>query len=342
MLAREIAHALCEPSSVRHGLVEQPPARRDAGGTPPVADVSQRRVHVAGHIGPCQVRGPLAEESGVFELRLGSAWVRGSEVRPSDKVNVTLWPEGPQRDELEPDVVAALEAAPKAGAFFDGLAQFYRNAYLRWIDATKRGGRHPDGRHVPFAEACDGRERRRAVTSTRVLGYIPNMRFGHSCIVLLAACDGGGGGTVSPPTPPPNVQITHPFLVGSWAGTARSTQGPVINLFAQITNPGGAIDRFPLDITISGSPCFSSASGTIKPRDASVEVELGVIRFQGTIVGQERIEGVYQVVGAQGACSGDIGEVTLLKVAMPTSPVLIGVETYDTPELWLRVVTVAR
>ena len=25
-----------------------------------------------------------------------------------------------------------------AGPFFDSLAQFYRKAYLRWIDATKR------------------------------------------------------------------------------------------------------------------------------------------------------------------------------------------------------------
>lgn len=28
-------------------------------------------------------------------------------------------------------------AEPAAGEFFDGLAQFYRRAYLRWIDATE-------------------------------------------------------------------------------------------------------------------------------------------------------------------------------------------------------------
>ena len=49
-----------------------------------------------------------------------------------------LIPEGPQRDDLAPDVVAALEASPEAGAFFDALAQFYRKGYLRWIDSTKR------------------------------------------------------------------------------------------------------------------------------------------------------------------------------------------------------------
>ena len=49
-----------------------------------------------------------------------------------------LSPEGPQRDDLAADFRTALEANPAAASFFDGLAQFYRNAYLRWIDATKR------------------------------------------------------------------------------------------------------------------------------------------------------------------------------------------------------------
>ena len=35
-------------------------------------------------------------------------------------------------------VAAALEANPKAGEFFDALAQFYRRGYLRWIDGTTR------------------------------------------------------------------------------------------------------------------------------------------------------------------------------------------------------------
>jgi uncharacterized protein YdeI (YjbR/CyaY-like superfamily) len=40
-------------------------------------------------------------------------------------------------------------AAPEAGAFFDSLAQFYRNAYLRWIEATKR---RPEQRPLRIAE----------------------------------------------------------------------------------------------------------------------------------------------------------------------------------------------
>ena len=67
---------------------------------------------------------------------LGPAWRRDCGINPGDLVAVILAPEGPQRDELSPDLRAALEAEPSAAAFFDGLAQFYRNAYLRRIDAT--------------------------------------------------------------------------------------------------------------------------------------------------------------------------------------------------------------
>ena len=52
--------------------------------------------------------------------------------------SVELAPEGPQRADLADDVAAALEANPKAGEFFDALAQFYRRGYLRWIDGTRR------------------------------------------------------------------------------------------------------------------------------------------------------------------------------------------------------------
>lgn len=78
---------------------------------------------------------PLGDGYGIL---LGPAWRRDCGIAPGDKVSVVLAPEGPQRDDLAPDVAAALEAEPDAAAFFDSLAQFYRRAYLRWIDATKR------------------------------------------------------------------------------------------------------------------------------------------------------------------------------------------------------------
>ena len=96
------------------------------------------RHHVHGRVGFCDVRGPLTRIGKSYALVLGPAWCRNRWVKAGDKVRVTLAPEGPQRDVLAADIAAALEAEPKAAAFFDGLAQFYRKAYLRWIDATKR------------------------------------------------------------------------------------------------------------------------------------------------------------------------------------------------------------
>jgi uncharacterized protein YdeI (YjbR/CyaY-like superfamily) len=46
----------------------------------------------------------------------------------------------------------ALEVNPRAAAFFDSLAQFYRRAYLRWIDATKR---RPDLRAERIVEMIE-------------------------------------------------------------------------------------------------------------------------------------------------------------------------------------------
>jgi uncharacterized protein YdeI (YjbR/CyaY-like superfamily) len=69
-----------------------------------------------------------------------------------DEVVVELTPEGPQRADLAEDISAALAANPAAAAFFDTLAQFYRKAYLRWIDATTR---RPDLRAARIAEVVD-------------------------------------------------------------------------------------------------------------------------------------------------------------------------------------------
>jgi Bacteriocin-protection, YdeI or OmpD-Associated/Domain of unknown function (DUF1905) len=94
--------------------------------------------HVAGTVSGMAVRAviePLEDGRGIL---LGPAWRRGCGIAPGDEVDVVLAPEGPQRDDLADDVAAALEAEPEAAAFFDSLAQFYRRAYLRWIDATKR------------------------------------------------------------------------------------------------------------------------------------------------------------------------------------------------------------
>lgn len=94
--------------------------------------------HVHGTVGACDVRAVIESLGGGRAIRLGPAWRRDRGIGPGDTVEVVLKPEGPQRGDLAPDLAAALAANPAAGAFYDSLAQFYRRAYLTWIDGTKR------------------------------------------------------------------------------------------------------------------------------------------------------------------------------------------------------------
>ena len=104
---------------------------------------------VAGTINGRQVRGTIAPNGSGWVFSLTPMWMRDAGVAADDDVIVELAPEGPQRDDLADDIAAALEANPAAGAFFDTLAQFYRKAYLRWIDATTR---RPDLRAARIQE----------------------------------------------------------------------------------------------------------------------------------------------------------------------------------------------
>lgn len=110
---------------------------------------SKPRHPVHGTINRRGFRAVIEVHGGTRGLVLGPAWLRGCSVHPGDSVEVETVPEGPQRGDLDPDIAAALDASPNAGAFFDGLAQFYRNAYLKWIDGTKR---RPDERVRRIAE----------------------------------------------------------------------------------------------------------------------------------------------------------------------------------------------
>ncbi|HCT76650.1 MAG TPA: hypothetical protein DGG94_20985 [Micromonosporaceae bacterium] len=83
---------------------------------------------------------------------MGPAWLADCGLDVGEQVEVIVVPEGPQRGDLAPDIAAALDANARAGAFFDSLAQFYRRAYLRWIDATKR---RPDLRAKRIAVVVD-------------------------------------------------------------------------------------------------------------------------------------------------------------------------------------------
>jgi Bacteriocin-protection, YdeI or OmpD-Associated/Domain of unknown function (DUF1905) len=107
---------------------------------------------VTGTINGRRVRGRVAPGGGGWAFTVTSMWMRDAGVTAGEDVIVELAPEGPQRGDLADDVSAALEANPAAAAFFDTLAQFYRKAYLRWIDATTR---RPDLRAARIAEVVD-------------------------------------------------------------------------------------------------------------------------------------------------------------------------------------------
>jgi len=99
---------------------------------------SRSEHHVSGSVNGMGVRAALEPLEDGRGFVLGPAWRRDCGVEPGDTVTVVLHPEGPQRDDLAPDVRTALESNDAAAAFWDSIAQVYRNAYLRWIDATKR------------------------------------------------------------------------------------------------------------------------------------------------------------------------------------------------------------
>jgi hypothetical protein len=107
------------------------------------------RYTVGGTINGQSFRGTIEKVGTRYILPVGPAWRRDCGIRVGEEVGLVLGIEGPQRQDLAPDVAAALEAEPEAGDFFDSMAQFYRKGYLRWIDATKR---RPDVRAERIAE----------------------------------------------------------------------------------------------------------------------------------------------------------------------------------------------
>ena len=110
---------------------------------------TKSRHSVAGTIAGVRVRGDVRLMGDGHGLILSPAWLRDGGSASGIRVEVVIEAEGPQRADLADDVAAALEADPKAGEAFDSLAQFYRKAFLGWIDSTKR---RPEQRPIRIAE----------------------------------------------------------------------------------------------------------------------------------------------------------------------------------------------
>ena len=98
----------------------------------------KQRHHITGSVNGYGVRGSLGSDGKQYFLLLGAAWRRGCGLEAGVTVDVVLAPEGPQSASLSTDVLNALEAEPQAKAFFESLATFYRNTYIKWIESAKR------------------------------------------------------------------------------------------------------------------------------------------------------------------------------------------------------------
>jgi Bacteriocin-protection, YdeI or OmpD-Associated/Domain of unknown function (DUF1905) len=107
---------------------------------------------VGGTIDGRMVRGTITHDGGGWVFSVTPMWMRDAGVVTGVAVTIELTPEGPQRADLAEDIATALAAVPAAAAFFDTLPQFYRKAYLRWIDATVR---RPELRPARIAEVVD-------------------------------------------------------------------------------------------------------------------------------------------------------------------------------------------
>jgi hypothetical protein len=98
----------------------------------------KQRHHITGTVNGYGVRGSLGSDGTRFFLPVGEAWRRGCGLEAGATVDVLLFPEGPQSQSVSPDVASALDTEPQAKAFFESLATFYRNTYIKWIEGAKR------------------------------------------------------------------------------------------------------------------------------------------------------------------------------------------------------------
>jgi hypothetical protein len=98
----------------------------------------KQRHYIRGTVNSYGVRGSLGSDGQQYFLPLGAAWRRGCGLEAGDEAEVALSPEGPQSENLSADVVNALDAEPQAKTFFESLATFYRNTYIKWIESAKR------------------------------------------------------------------------------------------------------------------------------------------------------------------------------------------------------------
>lgn len=124
------------------------------GTTRPDGHAQAQARHCADRVAAFLQRGvgfrtTLLHRAGAWHIALGPRSMSGWALQHGQPVAVVVWREGPQAWQLAADITDALAANPEAQAAFDGLATFYRKAWPRWIEATKR---RPEVRAARIAE----------------------------------------------------------------------------------------------------------------------------------------------------------------------------------------------
>ncbi len=105
--------------------------------------------HLGGALNTRHFRGRVEKLKGGWGIVLTPMWLRDCGLKAGDAVSVVLTAEGPIGMALAQDVAASFATEPSAAAFWDGLAPFYRKAFVKWIDSTKG---KPDVRAARIAE----------------------------------------------------------------------------------------------------------------------------------------------------------------------------------------------
>jgi hypothetical protein len=94
--------------------------------------------HLGGALNARHFRGLCEIVDGGWGIPLPTMWLRDCALTVGDPVSVILTAEGPLRAYLTADLAMALAAEPKAAAFWDALAPFYRRAYVKWVEGASR------------------------------------------------------------------------------------------------------------------------------------------------------------------------------------------------------------
>lgn len=84
-------------------------------------------------------RNTVAPMGGQFLLGVSAEHRAGAGVAAGDQVEVTLELDtAPRTVELPADLAAALDKAPEAKRFFEGLSASRRGAYVTWVESAKK------------------------------------------------------------------------------------------------------------------------------------------------------------------------------------------------------------